>query len=209
MAKKKKTLKSPRKETTHSKRGGTKAKKKVVKKKSVIKVKLPEPKKASHKDGAGFSSNNFNYIRALLWKTHKSDFKGYFDPEFIRKVNAVYYDCKASGGECTDEFIFEHYNIVKEDERRPYPEISKNLYEFEQIYYEIKDVEFQAMPPYLWILSPMIITDPSEFIVPNYYYNYLKLVNEVESDSKIFADEVKNFTGKFNNLTAKHQHRGR
>ncbi len=120
------------------------------------------------KEGAGFSSNNFNYIRSLIWKTYKQDFKNYSDPEFIRKVNSIYYDCKALGVDCSDEIIFEKYNLIKADEKRPLPFIEPELFN-PQVYYLIKDVAFNIFAPYLWIVSPMIIPKPSEFLAVNYF----------------------------------------
>lgn len=208
MAKKKKSklLKSPRKvvkKKTTKKRGGSKkvklkkSKPVIVKKKVVPKKPAPEKKK----EGAGFSSNNFNHIRSLLWKEHKADFKGYFDPEFIRKVNSVYNDCKADGVDCTDQIILKHYSAVREDDRRPFPEIPQDLYENEHIYYEITNVNFKEFPSYLWIVSPSIISPPSEFIAPNYYYNYTRLVIEVNANTQKFIDEVLNNKGGFRNLS--------
>jgi hypothetical protein len=171
MAKKKKKTAFKRRETVSPKL------KKKGKKVFTKKVALLKPKKAAKpkkkkkreiKKGAGFSSNNFNHIRALLWKSHKQDFKGYSDPEFIRKVNAIYYDCKALDSDCTDDTILEKYNKIKIDERRPVPFIDPELFN-PQIYYNIKDVEFENFASYLWIVSPMILPKPSEFLVVNYF----------------------------------------
>jgi hypothetical protein len=175
MAKNKKKTALKRKESLSpkSKKGINSSKKKAVKKGSLKSNNKTTTSRNSNKylkskKGAGFSSNNFNYIRALLWKTHKQDFKGYFDPDFIRKVNAIYYDCKAIGSDCTDEIIDKKYNSIKIDERRPKPFIDPELFN-PQVYYNIKDVEFDTFPSYLWIVSPMLMANPSEFLVVNYF----------------------------------------
>jgi hypothetical protein len=144
-----------------TKRTYKKSGKKATKKKVVVPV-------VETKEGAGFSSNNFNGIRSLLWKNHKEDFKSYFDPEFIRKVNSVYNDCKAFGSDCTEEIILLRYRDIRENEKRPEPFIDPALFE-PQLYFYIKDIEFTTFAPYLWIVSPMIIPSPSEFLVVNYF----------------------------------------
>lgn len=131
------------------------------------KPKIKEPEHKTRK-GAGFSSNNFNSIRALLWRNHKADFKGYFDPDFIRIVQEIYNDCKALGVTCTDDVILEKYGELQTDDKRPQPIIDAELLE-PQIYFQIKDVQFAEFEPYLWIVSPMIIAPPSEFRVTSYY----------------------------------------
>lgn len=139
-----------------------------TKKKPSKKKKLGRPRKKR----LGFSSNNFNYIRSLLWKNYKSDFKGYHDPEFIGKVNEVFNECRGFDNECTDEFIMERYELIRgEEDKRPAPIIDEDLLN-PKPYYEIKDVEFDLIAatfPYLWIVSPMILPAPSEFIITKIY----------------------------------------
>lgn len=151
------------------------AKKKVDNKKA-SKKKLSTKKKTSKKNvkpvkkGAGFSSNNFNNIRSLIWQAYGLDYTSYFDPEFIRVVKAVYNECKYFGQECSEQDIWAFYDIVTEDPIRPFPYIAEDLYEAARQYYEILNVEFTVLfPAYLWIKSPMIIPPPSEFITTNYY----------------------------------------
>ena len=151
------------------------ASKKVTKK--PVKKKLPSKKaskpstkkKTELKTGAGFASNNFNYIRALIWAEYGLDYVSYFDPEFIRVIREVYNECKAVGRECSDRDILLIYDDVRENPQRPYPYIEEDLFQSARQYYEILDVEFNLFPAYLWISSPMIIPEPSEFIVTQYY----------------------------------------
>jgi hypothetical protein len=142
--------------------------------KKAVKKKLPskktsKKKKVDLKAGAGFASNNFNYIRALVWREFGLDYVSYFDPEFIRTVKEVYNECKAVGRECTDNDILLIYDEVTDNPKRPYPYIEEDLFQSTRQYYEILDVEFSLFPAYLWITSPMIIPPPSEFIVTQYY----------------------------------------
>jgi hypothetical protein len=158
----------PSQKKTPKKQLSKKVSKKAVKKKLPTK-KTSKQKKIDLKTGAGFASNNFNYIRALIWREFQFDFAGYFDPEFIRIVKEVYNECKAVGRECTDADIFEIYDEVTDNPKRPYPYIGEDLFQSTRQYYEILDVEFSLFPAYLWITSPMIIPPPSEFIVTQYY----------------------------------------
>jgi len=157
----------PQKKTT-KKQVSKKVNKKPIKKKLPSK-KTSQRKKIDLKTGAGFASNNFNYIRALIWREFGLDYVGYFDPEFIRIIKEVYNECKAVGQECNDLDILEIYDEVVDNPQRPYPYIQEDLFENTRQYYEILDVEFNLFPAYLWITSPMIIPPPSQFIVTQYY----------------------------------------
>lgn len=123
------------------------------------------------KKGAGFSSNNFNYIRALIWREYGLDYVSYFDPKFINIVRAVYNECKAAGQECTDSQILIFYDEISENPNRDYPYIDEDLYTNPTPYYQILDVKFDLFPAYLWVISEMIMPPPSEFIVTSYVNN--------------------------------------
>src|ERR1035437_2805721 len=162
---KRRVVKPTAKKTAKKKGVGTKASKKKLSTKKKTSKKNVKPVKK----GAGFSSNNFNSIRSLIWQAYGLDYTSYFDPEFIRVVRAVYNECKSFGQECTEQDIWRIYDDVTEDPKRPFPYIAEDLYEAARQYYEILNVEFTVFPAYLWIKSPMIIPPPSEFITTNYY----------------------------------------
>lgn len=138
----------------------------------------------------GFAVNNFNHIRSLLWKTYREDFKAYNDPAFISVVMQVYTECKALGGTCPDEKILEIYLKIKKAPKRPQPFLDPALFD-PQPYFNIKDVEFALFEPYLWIVSPMIIPAPHEFIVANYYYHYNKLLDAPINEIEKYATEIR------------------
>lgn len=198
MAKKKKNIKpvksgaakksaTPQKKTGNKKSSESKksqSKKKPDPKKKTPqknkKGKKPQPKKGSKKTGgggdkvrkgAGFSSNNFNYIRSLIWREYGLDYISYFDPKFISIVKAVYNECKSAGSECTDREILLFYDDILQNPKRDYPYIDEDLYTTPIPYYQLLDVEFSLFPAYLWIYSPMIIPPPSEFIITDYVNN--------------------------------------
>lgn len=133
--------------------------------KSVQKTKKTE-KKTPVK--GGFSKNNFNYIRSLLWKKYRSDFVSYFDPSFIRLVREIFNDCKAAGVTCTEEVIYEKYEQLRSDDKRPKPYILPH-FQSGKVYYEIKDVPFPTLAPYLYVVSPMILGYPHEFRITEYF----------------------------------------
>lgn len=151
----------------------------------------------------GFAKNNFNYIRSLLWKHHKADFKGYKDAGFLKTVNELYNDCKALGANCTDAAILERYLKLKKAPTRPQPFIDSALFD-PQPYFGIKDVEFASFEPYLWIVSPMIIPAPHEFVIANYYYHYNKLLDAPPEEIEKFAAQIRN-TKALSNLSKKEE----
>ncbi len=211
MAKKKKNIrpsakkvvkKTPVKRSDIKKNAKQKTKKPAPKKSKVKKVlkKLPPSKKKPSKNktpvikdkrGAGFASNNFNYIRALLWREYGLDYKGYSDEEFINIVKAVYTECKASRRECSDKEIILIFEGIQENPRREEPFMDADLYTNPRQYYELLSVDFSKLDSYLWITSPMIIPSPSEFIMADYFYNYTKLKKQIDADIDSFKKEVK------------------
>lgn len=154
---------------TPSKKINTKKPNKVTKKKTPSTKKKDERSKV--KKGAGFSSNNFNYIRSLVWREYGLDYVSYFDPKFINIVKAVYNECKSAGQECTDKQILLFYDDILENPKRDFPYIDDDLYTNSIPYYQLLDVEFAQFPAYLWIFSPMIMPPPSEFIITSYVNN--------------------------------------
>lgn len=135
----------------------------------VTKKKTPKQNQDSKlKKGAGFSSNNFNYIRSLIWRENQFDYVSYFDPKFINIVRAVYNECKAAGQECTDKHILLFYDDILANPNRDFPYIDEDLYTNPIPYYQLLDVEFAQFPAYLWIYSPMMMPPPSEFIITSY-----------------------------------------
>ncbi len=146
--------------------------------KSASKKKLPSKKSEPVKGRKpGFASNNFNYIRALIWREYGLDYQSYFDPELLRISKEVYQKCKQfsvdnNGSNCSDKDILAIFDDVVEEERelgrRPYPEIEENLFSPME-YYELTNVKFETMPSYLYVSSSMIIPDPSIFNVTQYY----------------------------------------
>ncbi len=153
-------------------------KSKSPKKKTPLKNKGKEKSKKENiggggkaRSGAGFSSNNFNYIRSLIWREYGLDYVSYFDPKFINIVKAVYNECKSAGAECTDREILIFYDDIFHNPNRDFPYIDEDLYTDAIPYYQLLDVEFNLFPAYLWIFSPMIIPPPSEFIITSYVNN--------------------------------------
>lgn len=177
------------------KKSAKKISKKVVNKNPVTKKKLPSKKQSkSHvetKRGAGFASNNFNYIRALIWREYGLDYDGYSDPAFIKIVRGVYTECKARQRECSDNEIFVIFDEIRQNPRRDEPFIDEDLYRNPRAYYELLSVDFSAFESYLWIVSPMIIPSPSEFIMADYFHNYTKLKKQIEANPDSFKKEVK------------------
>jgi len=155
------------------------------------------------RQSTGFSNNNFNHIRSLLWQHHKIDFKGYKDEGFINTVKQLYNDCKVLGADCTDEAILERYRKLKAAPIRPQPFIDEALFD-PQPYFNIKDVEFSSFEPYLWIVSPMIVPTPHEFIITNYYYHYNKLLDAPPEDVEKFAAEIRSKTA-LSNISKKEE----
>lgn len=179
MAKKKKNnlpknpVGRPRKkvaETTPKKVNEKYSKKKPSKKSSKKKL---TAKKANDlvKKGSGFASNNFNRIRSLIWKEYGLDYKSYYDADFLKIIKAVYLECKSRDSECSEKEILLIYDEIQENPQREFPKINEELYgENGQIpYYDLAYEEFTEYPSYLWIVSPMILPPPSEFVVASYY----------------------------------------
>ncbi len=169
MAKKKKNIrpsikkvvkKTPVKRSNVKKNAKQKHKKPTPKKgkaKKVVKKLPPNKKKPSKKQtpvikdkrGAGFASNNFNYIRALLWREYGLDYTGYSDEGFISIVKAVYTECKSRQRECSDKEIHLIYDEIRENPRRPFPEIREELYLNPRQYYELMSVELYRQCSFL------------------------------------------------------------
>lgn len=192
MAKKSKNT-SPKDDGTNKKKLVSKplAKNKPIEKKTSKKGKATsspsskKTKKTTEKNQkvGGFSRNNFNYIRSLIWKHHRNDFPSYFDPSFIRVVREIFNDCKAAGVSCTEEIILEKYQQFKSDDKRPKPYVLP-YFQQPRVYYEIKDVPFPTFSPYLYIVSPMIIPYPHEFRVTEYYRKRVDSSGREELDIK-------------------------
>lgn len=149
-------------------------------------------KPAAQKVG-GFSRNNFNYIRSLIWQNYKGDFTSYFDPSLIRVVKEIFNDCKAAGITCSEKVIKEKYEQLKSDDKRPKPYILPYFIE-PKVYYEIKDVPFPTLAPYLYVVSPMILSYPHEFRITDYYKKTLdssgRELLDIKGYDKYFADWV-------------------
>ncbi|MEM4271260.1 MAG: hypothetical protein QXO70_04170 [Candidatus Pacearchaeota archaeon] len=170
---------------------GSKSVKKPIKKstqKTKKITKLP-PKKG----GFYQNKNNFNYIRSLLWQKHKGDFASYFDPSLIRIVREIFNDCKAVGINCTEQVILEKYSQLRSDDKRPKPYVLPYFFE-PRLYYEIKDVPFPTLAPYLYVVSPMILPYPHEFRITEYYKKKKQDSGNEELDitgyDKFFAEWV-------------------
>jgi hypothetical protein len=109
-----------------------------------------------------------------LWSKFKQDYNGNdyrsSGGQFLKIVHDVYNECKVSGQDCSDEVLISKYNAILNNEKRPEPFISPDLYQEtdEHEYWSIANVEFEAFPPYLWIKSQMIASPPYEFQVSDY-----------------------------------------
>ncbi len=145
--------------------------------KGPVKKKLPDKKTAKPKNPVGgFASNNFNAIRALIWREYGLDYGSYFNPELLRISKLVYQKCKQfsidEGRGCSDKDILRIFDDIldqeKEGGRQPYPDIEENLFN-PMPYYELTTVKFETFPSYLYIYSPMIMPPPSIFNVTQYY----------------------------------------
>lgn len=146
------------------------SKKKSYKKSSKKKLSAKKAKDLLKK-GSGFASNNFNRIRSLIWREYGLDYNSYYDPEFLKIIKAVYLECKSRDSECSETEILIIYDEVKENPKREFPKISEDLYgeDGQMPYYDLAYQDFTEYPSYLWIVSPMILPPPSEFIVSTYY----------------------------------------
>lgn len=192
---KKSAKKSPISKNTKEQTKSTSSSK--VKKKPTTKSVGKSSKKSKEKPKVGgFSKNNFNFIRSLLWKNNRSDFISYFDPSFIRLVREIFNDCKAAGVNCTEEIIQKKYEQLKSDDKRPKPYILPK-FQNPNVYYEIKDVPFETLSPYLYVISPMIIPYPHEFRITEYFKKTIRdtptgIVESIESKGydKFFAKWV-------------------
>lgn len=156
--------------------------------------KIPVRKrKTKKKTRIGFSTNNFNFIRSLLWSRHREDFKSYFDASFIQAVRELYNDCKQAGIDCTEEVVLRKYEQLKKDNKRPQPFILPSFLS-PKSYWEIKDYPFPTTEPYLYVVSTMILPYPHEFRITEYFR---KVTNEkgittldIFGYNKFFADWV-------------------
>jgi hypothetical protein len=134
----------------------------------VVLKRYTKSKKNKKQSGFYGNKNNFTYIRSIIWRNHKSDFKSYFDDELFSIVKEIFNDCKAAGTSCTEEIILYKYKELISNRKRPKPFILSYFLE-PRYYYEIKDVPFQALAPYLYVVSTMIIPFPHEFIITDYF----------------------------------------
>ena len=171
--------------------------------KKAKKVKVSVKKKKSSKKeiekikkGSGFASNNFNRIRSIIWKEYGLDFKNYFDPDFISRVKDVYRECKSRNSDCSETEILLIYDEVSDNPQRQFPAITESLYgdEGQMPYYELISEDFVKYPSYLWIISPMILPPPSEFVTASYY-------NSDGNSDKGYAKYFKEFIDWCNNAT--------
>ena len=133
-----------------------------------------KPKKTPSKKKKKRKPNLYMRIRSICWRKHKKDFEGKAykdkDGKFLTIVREVYNDCKSFGADCKKRIILDKYADIESDERRPKPVLASDLTNPKKPkeYYQIKDVEFAVMAPYLWVVSPMIIFPPSEFKITDY-----------------------------------------
>lgn len=157
-------------EDTSKKESKKYSKKKSYKKSSKKKLSAKKAKDLVKK-GSGFASNNFNRIRSLIWREYGLDYKSYYDPEFLKIIKAVYLECKSRDSECSETEIILIYEDIQENPQRDFPKISEDLYgeNGQMPYYDLAYEEFTQYPSYLWIVSPMILPPPSEFVVASYY----------------------------------------
>lgn len=157
-------------ENTPKKENKKYSKKKSYKKSSKKKLSAKKTKDLVKK-GSGFASNNFNRIRSLIWREYGLDYKSYYDPEFLKIIKAVYLECKSRDSECSETEIILIYEDIQENPQRDFPKISEDLYgeNGQMPYYDLAYEEFTQYPSYLWIVSPMILPSPSEFVVASYY----------------------------------------
>lgn len=114
-------------------------------------------------------------IKSLLWKEFGKDFKGIEyrtkGSRFLNVVHDVYLECRVSGSDCTDEVLIRKYIEIIGRIKRPEPFIEPDLYRDTDghEYWNISTIEFNIFTPYLWIVSPMIISPPKpEFQVSEY-----------------------------------------
>lgn len=159
-------------------------KKKVIKKKRAkLKPKQPigfKKKRVINKNrGLGL----YTRIKSLLWREFKGNYHaGEYssavwadnkEAAFVTIVHQVYAECKISGEYCSDEVIIKKYLAIFSKIKRPEPYFPSELYKNTdgKWYYAIKDVNFEAIAlisPYLWVVSPMIISEPSAFMIGDY-----------------------------------------
>jgi len=133
-------------------------------------IKAKSSKKLDKNRGLGL----YIRIKSLLWKEYKSNYKGIEwrtkNSKFLKITHQVYAECKTSGADCPDKVIFAKYKEIKGHLKRPDPFIDPDLYADTDghQYWSISTVEFELFAPYLWIVSPMMLSTPSEFQVSNY-----------------------------------------
>jgi hypothetical protein len=157
------------KKSTKKKNQGSKS---VKKKKANPKGGTRKAKARKKKSKIGFASHNFSKIRTYLWRKHKADYKGsdYLlkDGIFLATVKDVYYECKVYGRECDEK---DYENIYQDLLKHPTrPLVDRTLF-YPNPYYEISAINWKAFAtaaPTLWVISPMIMSYPSKFMLVNY-----------------------------------------
>jgi len=124
----------------------------------------------------GFGSNvSYNKVRSLLWSRHKNDFSSYRD--FISNkldsqgnkvkgssiVSLVYNECKDI--QCSDDDILQIYSGIKgQDKDAGVPMIPESYFEPRPYWELITENFYDGLEETLWIVSPMLLSDPSYFL---------------------------------------------
>ncbi len=124
----------------------------------------------------GFGSNvSYNNVRSLLWKRYKNDFASYRD--FISNkldaqgnkikgssiVSLVYNECKDI--QCSDDDIIQIYLGIKgQDKDAGIPMIPQSYFEPRPYWELITENFYDGLEETLWIVSPMLLSDPSYFL---------------------------------------------
>lgn len=172
MAKKKKDIDESKKPSKSTKKKKVGRPKKRGRKKKYYKPK----KKKTPISNRGFGSNNsYNRVRVLLWNRFKGDFSSYRD--FISNetdsegnklkgtsiVSKVYNECKDV--QCSDNDIFEIYLGFKgQDKDSSIPLIPEIYFEPRPYWELITENLYDGLDDKLWIVSPMLLSDPNYFL---------------------------------------------
>jgi hypothetical protein len=119
--------------------------------------------KRRKKISRGFAKNNYNYIRSLLWKKNRGDFKHFKDTAFVASL--VFNACKFS--DCSDDDI-QGYYLEEKQRLNVKPKLPPKLHD-PFPYYDEGDVTSAILPNYLWIVSDLL-PSPHEILSRNYNY---------------------------------------
>jgi hypothetical protein len=133
-------------------------------------------KKNTKLQSRGFGSNvSYNRVRSLLWENYKNDFVSYRD--FISNskdengnkikgtsiVSQVYNECKDV--QCSDDDINQIYLGIKgQDKDSDVPAIPESYFEPRPYWELITENFFDGLDERLWIVSPMLLTEPFSFL---------------------------------------------